>query len=265
MNSPALNCEHFKARKILSPNHMNYHGQRFQNSEGSSHNQRSESQKQGLLLEKYKQQIALLDTCKKHALLQRFNERQYDFRHMSDVPLHDGVHVNSFPNDAPFSHPPTSVDMGGNIVNSANNHNSRNCIDSAVNQNNMPNIKDNFLERFKQMSMEDTLQRRTLAVQESIRQTLAASYKNKEELCENAFINAGLQNCSPDFNIVDVLADPRWSGMRNGNRLDMRDDNKRRDGKMVFIFQYLSSCFSAIKTHETWSRRPTTVRVPLLL
>ena len=117
------------------------------------------------------------------------------------------------------------------------------------------------------------MQRRTLAVQESIRQTLAASYKNMDgELspeAQSAFMNSleiagggggggppgigggpggpggpggggagggpgpgGQGGQLQDFNIVDVLADPRWSGMKNGRGMDMRNDNKRRDNGM---------------------------------
>ena len=112
------------------------------------------------------------------------------------------------------------------------------------------------------MSMEDTMQRRTLAVQESIRQTLAASYKNMEaELppdAQSAFMNSlemgvgmgggggGGGSCGggggqlQDFNIVDVLADPRWSGMKNGRGMDLRNENKRRDNGMVYLFRILS-------------------------
>lgn len=115
--------------------------------------------------------------------------------------------------------------------------------------------RENFLERFKQMSMEDTMQRRTLAVQESIRQTLAASYKNMDaeippDAQSAAFMNSlemgvgigggggGGGNCGggggqlQDFNIVDVLADPRWSGMKNGRGMDLRNENKRRDNDL---------------------------------
>ena len=122
-----------------------------------------------------------------------------------------------------------------------NNINNTNTYDSSKNDlrqnnSNVPNNEYDIVERFKKLSTEDTMQLRTLRVQESIRQTLAASNGSNKEGLEDVTKNPELlhQLSLQDLNIVDMLADPRWSGMKYYGGTDYRNDFSRKDHSKYF-------------------------------
>ena len=122
-----------------------------------------------------------------------------------------------------------------------NNINNTNTYDSSKNDlrqnnSNVPNNEYDIVERFKKLSTEDTMQLRTLRVQESIRQTLAASNGSNKEGLEDVTKTPELlhQLSLQDLNIVDMLADPRWSGMKYYGGTDYRNDFSRKDHSKYF-------------------------------
>jgi len=186
---------------------------------------------QALLMEKYKQQLALLDNYKKQALLQRF----YDAKQMEQSM------------DRNLSSSSSSSELNGEL--NGINGSLDSPVDQyeifkqqqqqqqdSINQTSLPqpppmrklssgsgSKEVQLAEHFKQMTMQDTMQRRTLAMQESIRQTLAAGSGP-----------ADLNNNNNNNN--NKLADPRWSGVKQYRGLDDRNDMSRRDNGIFFFF-----------------------------
>lgn len=193
-----------------------------------------------LLVEKYKLQLAVL---KKQTILRNLEYENsgdmysdsYDTQNMIDqlemmkLRKHEGLqHQDNF---------------GSSKIKDSNNNNV-------------------FPEHLKQTSMQDTLQRRTLAVQESIRQTLAVSGGGggRGGVDPNNNSMQSLEPQSPrsmdDTSIADMLADPRWSGMKQYRGVEDRHDSSRRDNgkytrhQLVFVTFPTISITTVIYTEQ---------------
>ena len=165
------------------------------------------------LLEKYRM-LSLLQ--QRQAALQKLQEK-----HMHEKQLYISENMNDRWNN--------------NNINNTNRYDSSK-NDLRQNNSNVPNNEYDIVERFKKLSTEDTMQLRTLRVQESIRQTLAASNSFNKEGLEDVTKNPELlhQLSLQDLNIVDMLADPRWSGMKYYGGTDYRNDFSRKDHSKYF-------------------------------
>lgn len=198
---------------------------------------------QALLVEKYKRQLALLDTYKKQALLQRLYDRQMEQKQMQIEEYKKNLSQDNSNEGflqhqrVAFSTPsPELTDSVQNVQSTMSypigkTENS----DQITREMTMKDSEKAFTNQFRQMSLQDTLQRRTLAVQESIRQTLAATNgTNNTDLNNNnenfMSFESPEQTLASDMNIVDMLADPRWSGMKQYfTHGDDRHDHMRRE------------------------------------
>lgn len=165
------------------------------------------------LLEKYRM-LSILQ--QRQAALQKLQEK-----HMHEKQLYTSENMNGRWNN-------------NNINNATTYDSSKN--DLRQNNSNVTNNEYDIVERFKKLSTEDTMQLRTLRVQESIRQTLAASNGFHKEGLEDVTKNPELlhQLSLQDLNIVDMLADPRWSGMKYYGGTDYRNDFSRKDHSKYF-------------------------------
>lgn len=204
---------------------------------------------QALLVEKYKRQLALLDTYKKQALLQRLYDRQMEQKQMQIEEYKKNLSQDNSNEGflqhqrVAFSTPsPELTDSVQNVQSTMSypigkTENS----DQITREMTMKDSEKAFTNQFRQMSLQDTLQRRTLAVQESIRQTLAATNgTNNTDLNNNnenfMSFESPEQTLASDMNIIDMLADPRWSGMKQYfTHGDDRHDHMRRErGNFLF-------------------------------
>ncbi|XP_066924316.1 cytoplasmic polyadenylation element-binding protein-like isoform X2 [Clytia hemisphaerica] len=205
---------------------------------------------QQILVEKYKQQLAMLDNIKKQALMQRIHDAKQLEQQQN---LERNLSTTSSNNDLNGS--VGSNELNGKLDNPDEQyevfkrHLSQQ--DSPTQQQNFPSgpmrklstgsggsTKDAQLaEQFKQLSMQDTMQKRTLAMQESIRQTLAAaSTTNGNDMNNNSLPpSSGAPGAFDaarnleELNIIDMLADPRWSGSKQYRGFEEGRDMSRRD------------------------------------
>lgn len=192
----------------MSPTHLTYRPD-YTKSIQEIENPRA----QNGLLEKYRM-LSLLQ--QKQAALQKLQEK-----HMHERQLYTSENMKNRWNN--------------NNINNTNTYDSSK-NDLRQNNSNVPNNEYDIVERFKKLSTEDTMQLRTLRVQESIRQTLAASNGSNKEGLEDVTKNPELlhQLSLQDLNIVDMLADPRWSGMKYYGGTDYRNDFSRKDHSKYF-------------------------------
>ena len=192
----------------MSPTHLSYRPD-YTKSIQEIENPRA----QNGLLEKYRM-LSLLQ--QKQAALQKLQEK-----HMHERQFYTSENMKDRWNN--------------NNINNTNTYDSSK-NDLRQNNSNVPNNEYDIVERFKKLSTEDTMQLRTLRVQESIRQTLAASNGSNKEGLEDVTKNPELlhQLSLQDLNIVDMLADPRWSGMKYYGGTDYRNDFSRKDHSKYF-------------------------------
>lgn len=192
----------------MSPTHLTYRPD-YTKSIQEIENPRA----QNGLLEKYRM-LSLLQ--QKQAALQKLQEK-----HMHERQLYTSENMKDRWNN--------------NNINNTNTYDSSK-NDLRQNNSNVPNNEYDIVERFKKLSTEDTMQLRTLRVQESIRQTLAASNGSNKEGLEDVTKTPELlhQLSLQDLNIVDMLADPRWSGMKYYGGTDYRNDFSRKDHSKYF-------------------------------
>ena len=223
---------------------------------------------QAILVEKYKQQLALLDNYKKQALFQRlYNakqmEQQQQHQQMDRNPSSDfnstlatasgemskldDEQFEAFKRQQQQQQLQQQQQQQGDrapMTRKLSTGSSSSANDSSQQQ-------QQLADQFKQMSMQDTLQKRTLAMQESIRQTLAAAASSSGDLNNNPMTSTspglqpppGVQNppnanapgqvfdprALDDLNIIDMLADPRWSGAKQYRGFEEGRDPHRRD------------------------------------
>lgn len=208
----------------MSPTHPKG-GSQFQSMPGMTSRVHTEKSKQdvllenyreqALLVEKYKQQLAVVDNLKKRVMLQKLDNERNGSNELSTDAL------SNIPFNAQTILEHLEMMSLGKVE--ANNNEQ----DSFI-----PCRKDSvpFSEQVKQTSMQDTLHRRTLAVQESIRQTLAAS-GGGVDANNNSMpsLEQHLPRNIDDLNIVDMLADPRWSSMKQYRGMDDRHEGSRRE------------------------------------
>lgn len=221
---------------------------------------------QALLVEKYKRKLMMLNRFERQALLQKLQENNSQFKHGNNFPteeiqednlslwkndnrntrqeVHSNRHHSSQHQSYPSQHQSYPSQHQSNLSQQRLNlsqHQPNQHQHSFSNDSTSPQNFDEaaaLSEKFRKMSTEDTMQLRTLCVQESIRQTLAAA--NGDDIDPNATKNselvnqAGLQN----FNFVDMLADPRWSGLKHysGNPNSRNEYHGRNNGMELLIF-----------------------------
>lgn len=219
---------------------------------------------QQILVEKYKQQ--LLDNYKKQALFQRlYNAQQMEHQNMDrnisgdlttnvvgggnamgDMAKLDDEQYEAFKRQQQQQQDSLSQQQqnGGQSMRKLSTGSGSSSSSKELQQ------QQQLAEQFKQMSMQDTLQKRTLAKQESIRQTLAAA-STSNDINNNPLSPSsphhhppppgGTQQQNPnspggfdprtldDLNTIDILVDPRWSGAKQYRGFEEGRDPHRRD------------------------------------
>ena len=243
---------------------------------------------QAILVEKYKQQLALLDNYKKQALYQRlYNAKQMEQQNIerslsADLSNSGGGIVGEMAklDDEQYEafkrqQQQQQVDLltQQQLVNGGPPMRKLSTGSASSSSSKEPQPQQQLAEQFKQMSMQDTLQKRTLAMQESIRQTLAAA-STSNDLNNNPLppsLHQSHHNSPPgtqhpaspggfdprtldDLNIIDMLADPRWSGAKQYRGFEEGRDPHRRDNgiddfyfsQSVFHFESKVELYQAI-------------------
>ncbi|XP_065668478.1 uncharacterized protein LOC101241841 [Hydra vulgaris] len=152
-----------------------------------------EQNKQLLLVEKYKQKLSALNNYQKQALLHHLQQRE-----KKSINKNQNCGFNNLANE----NDALKIENQKNFDQNLNFY----CKDDFP-----------FIENMKQLSIEDTIHRRTLMKQDNIRQALGAVNSNSSVLKSNSKCQHHVddQFNTKDFSSLDVLEDPRWNGARS--------------------------------------------------